>query len=316
MLMDFERINYLLINGFLALSLFSCSPQTTSRSVVHQSPMAMFGIGGGVSVLPTEPAANSVVYLYLGEMSEADALKTSHCTGVLIGSDIVLTAGHCVRKVLKNTATENAQRVDELKYHFFASDYLQLDNLFQETEAAGRVVDVESFKLLSKQDAKLILKSEMASMQPADYDLALLRLREPFVAAKNPAVILSEQDFKNISSKKLSIQAVGYGAENAQDVSTVAEATLKTVSLPILKMDFSLGHFVVDNSQNGNICYRDSGGPGFVNVEGNIFLIGIAANITAKNSVSDSCKNIGHYTNVSPFAEWIENSIVELRSLR
>lgn len=322
--------------------LFSCAEQNTKTSTIPNNKNDLNGIGGGQLVLDSDFYSDITVFIYFGQNSEVESNKSSFCTGVLLEEDIVLTANHCLANVM-NYQSGEINNVDSIKYTFFVSNHTQVAKIldsknFFEDE---KITHVEKFKNLSIDVASKYLKFFKSELKPAllendlikqDHDLVLLKLQKPLAMNGKKIKFLTEKVYSEMKVESLDfIFALGYGFENEKSgfgfelneknekVSLGANgAVLKSAKVPnfsnSIRPVFNYpGRFKVNNAGETNICFGDSGGPGFVAEGAEFYLYGIASAVNGRGDDEDECKGIGHYTKVTPYIEWIKKTIVELR---
>ena len=194
------------------------------------------------------------------------------CTGTVISSTKVLTAGHCDTDIP------------------FGSTYVIAGrNTLDDNTQGGYIARVQS--TWTDQNFNLAaLNSQQTGVVPTD-DVAVLTLEAPLPAAYTP-VTLTAQGNTSTYTAGTSATVVGYGETTAGDSSTAG--TLHSATIPIqsdstcsVMTGYSATTMTCAGPPAGGVsaCHGDSGGPLFVN--------GVEAGITDWGN--DPCAAAGTY---------------------
>jgi secreted trypsin-like serine protease len=225
-------------------------------------------IVGGTDVAPEE-------YPWMVEILNN---TNHHCGGVLIHEDWVLTAAHCIKEfpalsipvpnnvIINTTVRETAQSYSE-----------------ERTIEAVYPYPTHSFSNVNALDIGLIKLESGSSITPVD------------IHTSDP----------NLYEVNDTAYTMGWGITEtmAPDLPTnlqIAKPLIKDISSSLIKAGFSTGE------DEAGAAAGDSGGPLFVNIGGNITIIGLVSggdsDVTAENLP-------GKFTKIYAFKNWIDSTV-------
>ncbi|MFZ3229329.1 MAG: trypsin-like serine protease [Pseudobdellovibrio sp.] len=301
-----NKFNYLLkISCVLILG--ACSAQKNLTKIAPDLTLKT-QIIGGAKVQSGAAIGSSIVGIY-------DTEKQFTCTGTLLANNVILTAAHCVES--------SASKI----------------RIVFGTELMTAVLSHEISKQESFVRAGVSLKVHPDWNQEANktkntdwHDLALIKFSGSVPEGYKPASFL--QDI-SVLVKGAYVSLAGYGVTNV-DVQQINPKKYKNIDQAIeneevvcddekrshcYKMDFQGNDELyetkapisgltetevrLDESIHGT-CVGDSGGPAFIEKDGQYYIFGI----TSRGSFS--CDGTGVYTNAVIYRPWIEATIKSL----
>ena len=265
----------------------------------------------GTEVTESSPLNSSVVGIYNTKIK-------SICTGSLIANNIVLTAAHCV--------TKNTQ---ELKV-IFSTDIDDAINIREQDVYLEVVRPVLAVKFGPTWDPKDENKEEdtgdialikFKGSLPERYYKPAKFLADTKLLKKDQEVVLvgygvSNVDLETIDPKnyKKIDQAIEYGEVVCSgdrknnygtcfEVTTSGDGLLRATKAPIMSLSETEVRL---NEKKSGTCNGDSGGPAYIEIQGELYLFGI----TSRGS--ELCNDVGVYTNALHYMPWIKNSLTTL----
>jgi secreted trypsin-like serine protease len=248
-------------------------------------------IDGSVINSVSELESPSVVGLvsFYGEGSAVNPGKdrADYCTGTLVARDVILTAAHCLGlrgKMAKKTVA-----------------FFSLNLLTPVKEQADYIVQAVPYPGTD------FSKDRIAN------DLALLLLKHPAPANYQVAKILPLSLFPKIGT---SVEVVGYGSSDRKTYDGSGILRRGRVDLQFAQTDQH--KFVLDSREQG-ICSGDSGGPVYIQMQGQIYLLGVTSSSyeqdiwhsSNKTSIPQCSLASLHYT-AGAFMSWIQSTVVFL----
>lgn len=231
-----------------------------------------FAVIGGQPVRPTDPVAASTVSVLMG--------AGGGCTGTLIERDVVVTAAHCFHA---NPSAGDIEIVFGMKeeegVRIGAADFRV--NVFHRLDKDP--INIDRFR---KKEAN---------------DIALILLRSPAPTGFEPAKILPDS---SVLRKGQMVTVAGYGRIDPEH--PVTERMLRKASIRV-RRQLSPSEIVLDFTQGSGTCVGDSGGPGFLEANGELFLYGVIA------TGDPYCAIYEVHTRVDSHRDWIQKRIADMR---
>lgn len=225
------------------------------------------------------------------------------CGGVVVSNNWIATAAHCVYQDEDNSG--DATAYDASYFDVVIGQATHYSSTSTASSAGVDVYEIESVVINPDYDEDTI-----------DYDIALLELATPYYEA-GPAIITADQ-FDTIEEGDL-ITNIGYGymsTDSNASADEVIPTTLQQADLPYVPDNecyWDNWNLVTDNmfcagyigsSVNIDSCSGDSGGPMFMELDGQLTLVGLVS-----WGSSDCAEVPGVYTNVSNLRSWVLDNI-------
>ncbi len=280
---------------FTVFALFALSTVANANSITRDRKEIpdLNTIVGGTDVAVGDPIAATTV-LVIGKQDGS----TFVCSGTVIATDLILTAGHCLGmngkaqlQVIFNTSMEGGGPAIAVADRRRPANFL---------DRAGRVSGLDW------------------------HDIAMLRLASPIPAGYTISKILPNQALLQNGS---TVTLAGYGInvplvpENPSG--NMGAGILRKVDQTLLDANRGTSEILVNLANGKGSCHGDSGGPAFVKNGNELFIAGVASRLTEKDRVANngnvsdfSCTVEMVYTNVLAHSAWYESAIAELHSQR
>jgi secreted trypsin-like serine protease len=254
------------ITMFSSSSLFAMSDREVSETNIDDKPKNI--VGGSESTPNSRPY--QVALLMNGRQG---------CGGTLIGSQWVLTAGHC----LDSASTSNLT-VKVGAHRMSAND--------GETIRVSQIIKHENWR--------------GAQSIESGYDIAVLRLASPASSSIVPASLPTQAIANQIASVGTYVTVSGWG--DTYGGSRRGSDSLREVALPVItnsscssQLGANVGNGTIcgGGPNNTSACNGDSGGPFAVSSNGKFYSIGTV-------SWGKDCKGATAFTRTSAYLGWIE----------
>lgn len=276
--MIFSKLQLKFAMGFATILMLTACGQTPSQKQVQQNTQGGFdhsGIIGGRSVSVRDPEIVSTVGIL-------DQKASGLCTGTLLSERLVLTAAHCLESEPEHIFVFFTPKIDK--------------------SARGNARGVKAYRKFDGYRPQ-----QGANM--GDIALILMEDGPGLPAPYAPVEVL--QDF-SVLQKGTPIVAVGYGLNKAWIKSSGA-GVLRKVTLRIMDAQFTETEAAVNQSINEGVCSGDSGGPGYIRLNGKLYLWGV---VSRGDSIPipfvPKCFLISIYTRIDAYRAWIESASRDL----
>ncbi len=242
------------------------------------------GIIGGKEMNGSEVYAAHIVGIY-------DASIGAICTGSILSPSIVVTAAHCVESSASSLR-------------------LVFGNDFNSRAIVIRNVD-------STQTSPLWPFRQNAPTNTGD--IALIRFSGGLPSGYKPVKFLTDA---TKLSDGMTVTLAGFGASDVVQVRDPKSGALTSdhqgagklryTETTIATAAFTKSEFLTDSSKGRGACHGDSGGPAFVNVNGDLVVTGVTSR--SVNDPGDTCAVGAAYTNIPFYAKWIVQTAKKLDS--
>ncbi|MBC7370311.1 MAG: trypsin-like serine protease [Bdellovibrionaceae bacterium] len=225
-------------------------------------------IMGGDELSADDPLAKNVALLF-------NQTTTEICTASILNNQFVLTAAHCL---------ENSDVADLI---------LIFDTSQKNNSPSRRVVDFKAF------DDYIRNRDKIANTG----DLAVVRFAGGVPKGYRAVKFLPDRGL--LTNQKM-VTAVGYGTDD--DNLPHGTGTLRSATLPILNAAFSQTELTLNQRARVGVCHGDSGGPVFLQVDGQYYLWGV----TSRSTNKDNCSEAAVITNALMYNVWIYQTNVDM----
>lgn len=257
----------------------SNSNQTTANQITVDNAAngSADEIINGAEIQLNDPVAQSTIGIF-------DSLTRRTCSGVLIDKNIVLTAAHC--------------SLTEAKYLYivFTTNFNLLDAAHTRTYQTRQVIRSavspdwrnNQFNIKDQGDVALLL---FTGDLPAGYKPSPMLLNSQALTRGLPTVI------------------AGYGISDVRNYNTAR--ILRKAVVTIDNPNFSKSEISVDQSKGYGACIGDSGGPAFVFINGQYFVLGII-NRGFNETDQNRCRVSGIFSTTVFYGNWIQSTARQL----
>lgn len=301
------------IIGFVSLVVFlvglvvvGCAPVSKNRfqnTVVYESSSESglnLEVSSMLSSAPVLGRASHERAIVALEMYNQQGVYVTTCTGILIRSDVVLTAGHC----FDATIVGQVARIDVVNSN-------DLETAIHDSSHRRRLV----WKVPHPQYNSRAQVINGTVYPSYDHDLALGFLDSGFDGSVTPARLPAADV---VIKPGASVVSYGYG--KAIDLTDSPRLAAKSLFRNLQRGSLTVSEKTVDDrvftreSSKSSLCYGDSGGPTFSDVRGS------APALVALNSASNGkllvaggtvrkCRGESVLQPIGPSRTWIEATL-------
>ncbi len=226
-------------------------------------------------------------------MLDEEGNEAIHCTGSLLAPDVVLTASHCIQLVDDQT--------NQLERTLGPDDLVVVAGaLHVEESEEDQYFDIE--EVLFHDSFPAMAENNDPDGLGQDFDIALLLLTEP-VETLPTVPILPPSRVDEVLTAGTSVIIAGYGGQGPAEDSDAGE--LFIAETPFQRR--GAYEFIAGQPGNPDTCPGDSGGPLYVEDEGELYVVGASAR--GVTSTDKTCGDGGIYTLVPAYLDWIAERV-------
>lgn len=222
------------------------------------------GIIGGTDATGNEEFAKAVVLLY-------DKQVGAICSASIISDRLLLTAAHCVASAPTSL------------FVVFGTDISSTDIIVR------RVVTTATTPVWPARQEQDLNTGDMAMVG--------------FVGGLPPGYAPAKMlgDLTQLKDGGV-VTLAGYGTSDG--VAGSGAGKLRYVDTTIQKAAYSESEILMEQSLGKGACHGDSGGPAYINVNGERFLIGVTSR--GVNDPGNHCGISSAYTSIAYYADWVK----------
>ncbi|MEK2644545.1 S1 family peptidase [Bdellovibrio sp. BCCA] len=259
----------------LSVSLLAgCSSSKDAKAPAQCVPASqMDGIIGGVKVTAADALAKKVVLLLIKSGKDS-----SICTGTPVSRDVILTAAHCVKNADKVMAIFHTDITCESGFNKEKQSVIASDFLYHK-DYSGR--------------------------SNAENDVALVKLPTSIPSDYHVSKIYDGKSA--LSSDTVTLAGYGITAESGE-----GSMFLRTTQKSFKKDLYTTSTNVVMSQPDNGICSGDSGGPVFVEVRGELQILGVNSIVNGRTEAT-VCHGRGVSMYAPYYQDWVQRQIPNLR---
>lgn len=256
------------VSGFCCVLLLGAQPATATPSLLSSSLVDVQEIDTQETGIIGGTDVAAGSYIAQTVVSVYDQSSDNFCTGVILADNIIVTAAHCLGEKPEN---------------MFVVFGLNFQNAMQ--------FPVDKF-------------------QPSPYwntpgtipgDIALLHFAGNMPSGFRAATLLPSGYLQNT----MNVTLAGYGINDEQN--QTGAGVLRMASASIANAAYSTSEVEVNQNNGQGACEGDSGGPGYISVNGQYYLWGVT-----DGGIDPTCRGLAIYTNISFYSVWIQNTSAKL----
>ena len=269
----------------IALALIACSnndSMNVEKSEIADTFMSCHsqksrkGIVNGSAVSALDPDSKQAVLLIIRRGKDIQS-----CTGAPISNRVILTAAHCLKGADKTSVTV----------------------VFHPEMTCASGYDISK----SIPSTDILVHKKYDGKSNADSDLGLVKLAAP-IPASYPVQSIYDGE-SPVSSDQVLMIGYGISNEGAEDSLFLRKVTKSFKNQTSLREQ----NIIFDQrGDSGGVCSGDSGGPVYVQVDGQYKIIGINSVVAAKDEKT-ACHGVSVGMYMPSFSDWVKENISRLK---
>ncbi|MBL7671417.1 MAG: trypsin-like serine protease [Bdellovibrionaceae bacterium] len=299
----FKLHTVVFVISFIASGLISsCSPSREPANInsvdVGDADSSPSGIIGGTLVKANEPISKSIVAI-------VDTAGGNVCTGSLIAEGVVLSAAHCIGrdpKAMMIIFAVNAEEVlasaDSLAGWLKNPKVRRVQSALVSSIWIAREKALQARFIANNRQPITLTEAETKNTG----DISVLNFSGKTPAGYAPAKFLPDA---SLLKNGATVTLAGYGFTDGPKKSGTTE--LREVQVQIHDVSYSQTEITLDQNHGKGACHGDSGGPAYLNVNGQEYLWGITSR--GVDDINDHCSTYSAYTNALAYSETIQKSV-------
>jgi secreted trypsin-like serine protease len=273
-----------LVLSFLGLGLIlnGCAQAKQGLGENLETSAHSQGIIGGDVVSNSNPISQMVVGVYNNKLGAL-------CTGSILSSTTIISAAHCVEGVAPGQGAATPQDLVIL----FSTNINDPNRIVRAVSKYRRNPRWYHDKDASKDTG----------------DLSIIHFEGGLPAGFQPATVLTDATALQNAGV---VTLAGYGINTGHPVANMPSGAgvLRQVDVPVKAVNWDRTEVLMDQTNGKGACHGDSGGPAYVNVNGQLLLFGVTSR--GVEDPNNSCNVDAAYTNILPYATWIAREIKAL----
>jgi secreted trypsin-like serine protease len=262
-----KKVSLLIMTSLLGLAACAPSKKAASNNKIEVENSCTSGIVGGKSVKNEDPLSKKVVLLMMADKEN----KFSTCTGTPIADNVILTAAHCVKDAVLISAI--------FKTSLCEGTQLKKEEVIPAIDWKKH----SDYKDLGSSDVAIV---KLESSIPADYEVSKIY-----------------DGSSDITSKTVTLIGYGRTSENDESLPKLRK-TYKILNEEIGHNEKTGDLLVIDQKTTG-VCFGDSGGPVFVEVDSELQIAGVNSFVLNPDDQNKKCHYAGAATYMPPYRTWL-----------
>ena len=253
--------------------------QRVFLSILVVSSQALAVVGGFDTSSPQMNDELRKMVSHTVALLDGQGSEYKRCTGTLIADNVILTAAHCLPA--------------------------KLDSLWV-------VPSTVEYDALKRMPVVEVIKDRPANLPASThFDLALAKFEGTLPTDYKPTTYA--RSFNPGTSSPFFLSIAGYGEtfSGAND-----EGELRLGMALIFNYAPNIPEFRADQTNGMGICQGVSGGPAFVQIDGQYQVLGVVSATAAVNrqgmKVQDGCKGISFFQSTIFYQDWIATNLKKL----